>query len=192
MSIKIVDEAALETDVEYRFRYVRNFVGLTASDVEAVRASSHLLREKMPQLADSLLTKLLETDETMRFFVPTDEARNARRSDSSQKLTLDHPRLLQIRQNVIQFLDQLVSGQYDEPTFAFELDKIGASHARADRADAKVPIMQINAMMGFLSDRLMAKARSLGLPHDREIALITALQKLIWIQMNMMVRHYVR
>ncbi|MBI1325655.1 hypothetical protein GC170_21025 [bacterium] len=192
MSIKIVDEAALEIDVEYRFRYVRDFVGLTSSDVEAVRESSHLLREKMPQLADALLTKLLETDESMRFFVPTDEARNSRRSANSQNLTQDHPRVLQIRQNVIQFLDELVSGQYDDPAFAFALDKIGATHARADRADAKVPMTQINAMMGFLSDRLIAKARSLGLPHDREIALITALQKLIWIQMNMMVRHYVR
>lgn len=192
MSIKFVDEAALETDVEYRFRYVRDFVGLTSSDVEAVRESSHLLREKMPELADSLLSRLLETDETMRFFVPTDTARNARWSASSQKLTSNHPRVLQIRQNIILFLEELVSGQYDDPAFAFELDKIGVSHARPDREDTKIPMMQINAMMGFLSDRMMAKARTLGLPHDREIALITALQKLIWIQMNMMVRHYVR
>ncbi len=53
-------------------------------------------------------------------------------------------------------------------------------------------MMHFNAMMGFLSDRLLAKARTLGLPHDREIALITALQKVIWIQMNMMARHYAR
>lgn len=192
MSIKTVDEAALETDVVYRFRYVRDFVGLTSSDIEAIRESSQLLREKTPQLADSLLMKLMETDETMRFFVPTDAARNVRRSASSQKLTPDHPRVLEIRRNIIEFLDELVSGNYEDEAFARKLDEIGATHARTDRADAKVPIMQINAMMGFLSDRLMAKARSLGLPHDREVALITALQKMIWIQMNMMARHYVR
>lgn len=192
MSIKIVDEAALETDVEYRFRYVKDFVGLTSSDVETIREFSHLLHEKMPQLADSLLVKLLESDETMRFFVPTDTARSVRKSASSQKLTMDHPRILEIRKNIIEFLDQLISGDYDDAAFALKLDAIGATHAKPDRSDAKVPIMQINAMMGFLSDRLLAKIRSLGLPHDREVALIAALQKLIWIQMNMMVRHYVR
>lgn len=192
MSIKIVDEAALETDVEYRFRYVKDFIGLTSADVEAIRESSQSLRDKMPQLADSLLMKLLESDESMRFFVPTDAARNVRKSANEQKLTLEHPRVLEIRRNIIDFLTELVSGNYDDAAFARKLDEIGAAHAVPDRSGTKVPMMQINAMMGFLSDRLMTKVRTLGLPHDREIALITALQKLIWIQMNMMVRYYVR
>jgi len=57
MPIRNVDEAALETDVVYRYRYVKEFVGFSASDVEAIRESSGLLREKIPQIADSLLSK---------------------------------------------------------------------------------------------------------------------------------------
>lgn len=192
MPIKIVDEAALETDVDYRFRYVRDFVGLTQADVDTIREASQEMRERLPQLADALLIKLMESEGTMQFFAPIADGRNQKSSARSQKLSLDHPRVAAIRRNLVEFLEELVSGEYDDASFARKLDAIGAIHANPDRADAKVPIFRINAMMGFLSDRLMAKARSLGLPHDREIALVTSLQKVIWIQMNMTTRHYVR
>ncbi len=118
MPIRIVDEAALETDVVYRFRYVREFVGLSASDVEAIRESSELLREKMPQVADSLLSKLLESDDSMRFFAPTDVGIIFRNTARSEDLTLDHPRVLEFRRIILELLEELVSGNYDDTSFA--------------------------------------------------------------------------
>ena len=43
-----IDEARLETDLEYRFNYLTEFIGFTADDVQAIHGAAGLLGPLVP------------------------------------------------------------------------------------------------------------------------------------------------
>lgn len=53
-----------------------------------------------------------------------------------------------------------------------------------------VPLVQMNALMGWLADILILLIAAIGLPRDKEINTIRAFQKLLWIQNDLINRHY--
>ena len=190
MAIEKIDEDVLEADRDYRFRYVSRFVGFTDQDIDTIHASAGLLIPIMPAIADSFLNRLIDHEDTLRFFAPGSTWASALDTAKVPRPDLNQPHFQQIRVSLVRFLEELFGSDCRSPAFVRRLDEIGANHANAGEHDSRFTIYQINAMMGFLSDRLLSKVRTLGLPRDREIALITAVQKLMWIQMNMMTRHY--
>jgi len=48
----------------------------------------------------------------------------------------------------------------------------------------------MNALMGFVADALTATVFGLGLDRDTEQRLVRAFQKLLWIQNDLIQRHY--
>jgi hypothetical protein len=72
------------------------------------------------------------------------------------------------------------------------LDWVGKIHTpKAGSKSVNVPIVQINSLMGFVADAITNTIFSLNLPRDIEIATIRAFGKLLWIQNDLFVRHYV-
>ena len=73
------------------------------------------------------------------------------------------------------------------------LDMVGKIHtARAGNPEIEVPLVQMNALMGFLSD-VIAETIA-GLPLDPPAALRTmrAFQKFLWIQNDFITRQYTK
>ncbi|MFO0884218.1 MAG: protoglobin domain-containing protein [Pirellulales bacterium] len=74
---------------------------------------------------------------------------------------------------------------------AFLLDMVRKIHTpRASSTELDVPLVQMDALMGFVADALIATIASLGLPRDAELATLRAFNKLLWIQNDLIVRHY--
>jgi hypothetical protein len=48
----------------------------------------------------------------------------------------------------------------------------------------------MNALMGFVSDALTATILTLGLPRDAEVRTLRAFNKLLWLQNDLITRHY--
>ncbi len=58
-------------------------------------------------------------------------------------------------------------------------------------APQELPVLvQMNALMGFVSDALIATILGMGLPRDREVATLRAFNKLLWVQNDLITRHY--
>jgi hypothetical protein len=70
---------------------------------------------------------------------------------------------------------------------------VGKIHTpAAGSPDLDVPLVQMNALMGFVSDALTATILSLGLPREAEVRTLRAFNKLLWLQNDLITRHYQR
>lgn len=61
---------------------------------------------------------------------------------------------------------------------------------KAGSKELDVPLVQMNALMGFVADALTATVLGLGLPRDAEARTLRAFGKQLWIQNDLINRHY--
>jgi hypothetical protein len=84
----------------------------------------------------------------------------------------------------------LVTRDYDAKMVGY-LDMVGKIHTpKAGSPDLDVPLVQMNALMGFVSDALTNVILGLGLDRDMEVKTLRAFNKLLWIQNDLITRHY--
>jgi hypothetical protein len=188
--MKTIDEPRLETDLSYRFGYVSEFIGLRDEDVRAIHDAAPALAPLVKGLVDAVYAKLYQQDATWRHFLPRQAGYDGDVPMTLATLTPDHPQISFRKQHLGQYLVALVSKPYDGAMIEY-LDRVGKIHTdRSGNKAIRVPLVQMNALMGFVADALTATIMSLGLPHDREMATVRAFNKLLWIQNDLIARHY--
>jgi hypothetical protein len=185
-----IDEARLERDLGYRYRYLADFVGFTAEDEAAIHKAAAYLAPLVPGLVDAVYNKLIQQDATWRHFLPRQHGYEGPIPSSLQELTMDHPQIAYRKQHLARYLTALVTRPYDGKMVEY-LDMVGKIHTRqAGNREIHVPPVQMNALMGFVADALTATIFGLGLDRDSERRLVRAFQKLLWIQNDLIQRHY--
>ena len=188
--MKQIDEPRLEEDLAYRFTYVAEFVGFGADDIAAVHASAPLLAPLVPGLVDAVYEKLFAFDATKRHFVPRQSGYDGAVPADLATLTPEHPMIAFRKQHLGAYLSALVTKPYDGAMVQY-LDKVGRIHTpKFGSKDLDVPLVQMDALMGFVADAILATVLGLGLPRDQEVATARAFSKLLWIQNDLIVRHY--
>lgn len=186
-----IDEARLETDLEYRMDYLMNFMGLGAEDVAAIHGSAAVLGPQVGGLVDAVYDKLFQFDATKRHFVPIQSGFEGEAPASLEELTLEHEMIEFRKQHLGRYLTALVTRPYDKNMFYY-LDMVGRMHTpKAGSPNLNVPLVQMNALLGFVSDALMATLLDAGLDRDTEVATLRAFNKLLWVQNDLVTRHYV-
>jgi hypothetical protein len=185
-----IDEARLETDVVYRVGYLSEFMGFGAGDVAAIQSVAGKLASQVPALVDAVYDKLFFYDATKRHFVPRQSGYDGPLPASVDSLELDHE-IIEFRKNhLARYLTALVTRSYDEKMIGY-LDLVGKMHTpKAGSAELDVPLVQMNALLGFVADALTATILSLGLPRDGEERALRAFGKLLWLQNDLINRHY--
>ena len=192
MALTQIDEPRLETDLTYRFGYLAEFIGFGPADVAAVHAAAPHLAPLVPGLVDAVYEKLHTYDATWRHFVPRQHGYAGEAPIDLAHLTLDHPQIAFRKQHLGRYLVALVTKPYDGKMVEY-LDMVGKMHT--DKAGSKelfVPLVQMNALMGFVSDALTATVLGLGLDRDAEARTLRAFGKLLWVQNDLISRHYAR
>lgn len=188
--MQTIDEAKLESDLAYRFGYLTEFIGLDADDIEAIHASAAHLAPLVPALVDAVYVKLFNYDATKRHFVPRQSGYEGHTPESLEALTLDHEMIQFRKQHLGRYLEALVTRPYDAKMVSY-LDMVGKIHtpkAGSDQLD--IPLVQMNALMGFVADAFNSTIFSLGLDRETEIRTIRAFSKLLWVQNDLITRHY--
>lgn len=188
--MKSIDEARLETDLGYRVGYVGEFMGFGADDIAAIHGAAESLGPHVPGLVDAVYEKLFQYDATKRHFVPRQSGYDGTTPDSIEMLQLDHEIILFRKNHLGRYLVALVTRPYDSNMLNY-LDMVGKMHTpKAGAATLNVPLVQMNALMGFVSDALIATILSLGLERELEVRTLRAFNKVLWIQNDLIVRHY--
>lgn len=188
--MKHIDEARLERDLEYRFAYLSEFVGFGPDDVQAIHAAAEKLAPAVSGLVDAVYVKLFGYDATKRHFVPKQHGYEGPLPGSLAELALDHPLIQFRKQHLSRYVVSLVSRPYDAKMVAY-LDMVGKIHTpKAGSPELDVPLVQMNALLGFVSDALTATILSLNLPRETEVRTLRAFNKLLWIQNDLITRHY--
>ncbi len=185
-----IDEARLENDLGYRFEYVSGFMGFAEDDVEAMHAAAGHLAPRVPSLVDAVYEQLISYDATKRHFVPRQTGYEGDVPASLETLEMDHEMIQFRKQHLGRYLTNLVTKPYDGK-FVGYLNRVGEIHTpNAGSKELDVPLVQMNALMGFVSDALIQTIFSLGLDRAAERRTIQAFNKLLWLQNDLITRHY--
>ena len=185
-----IDEPRLESDLGYRFEYITEFIGLGEDDVAAVLESAEFLVPLVPTLVDAVYDKLHQYDATWRHFVPRQHGYEGEVPVSLEELTPDHPQIAFRKEHLGRYLARLVTGPYD-PKMINYLDFVGKIHTPSTGSkELDVPLVQMNALLGFVGDALTATIFSLDLSDEQKQRMIRAFSKLLWVQNDLINRHY--
>jgi hypothetical protein len=185
-----IDEPRLETDLGYHFGYLAEFIGFGPADVDAVHAAAPHLAPLVPGLVDAVYARLFKYDATWRHFLPRQHGYAGEVPADLAALTPDHPQIGFRKHHLGRYLTALVTRPYDGKMVEY-LDMVGKIHTdKAGSKDLNVPLVQMNALMGFVSDALIATVMGLGLDRDAEVRTVRAFNKLLWVQNDLIVRHY--
>jgi len=188
--MKRIDEQRLEEDTAYRVGYVSEFMGFGADDVAAIHGAAPNLAPLVPMLVDAVYEKLFSYDATKRHFVPRQSGYQGPVPESLESLTQDHE-MIQFRKGHLgRYLVALVTRAYDGKMIDY-LDMVGKIHTpKAGSAELDVPLVQMNALLGFVSDALLSAILGLGLVRETEVRTVRAFNKLLWLQNDLITRHY--
>lgn len=185
-----VDEPRLESDLGYRFGYLANFMGFGPEDITAIHGAASKLAPLVPTMVDAVYNKLIQQDATWRHFVPRQAGYEGEIPVTLDQLTMDHPQIAFRKQHLARYLAALVTKSYDGKMVEY-LDMVGKMHTpKAGNKELNVPLVQMNALMGFVSDAIVATILGLGLDRDTEVKTLRAFCKLLWIQNDLITRHY--
>lgn len=188
--MKTIDEVRLELDLAYRFEYLTQFMGFGPEDIAAIHAAAGPLAPLVPGLVDAVYDKLAGYTSTWRHFVPRQTGYEGEVPATAATLTMDHPQIQFRKQHLARYLVTLVSKPYDAKMLGY-LDMVGKMHTpKAGSTELDVPLVQMNALLGFVADALTATILSLGLPRADEVRTVRAFQKLLWVQNDLINRHY--
>lgn len=185
-----IDEPRLETDPVFRFQYLTDFMGFTAADAAAVQSVAMYLGPQIPELVNKTYEKLLAYDATARHFVPQQSGFDGVPPADLQSLTATHPQIQFRREHLGRYLGTLLGRTCDAKLVPY-LDMVGKIHTpQAGNRDINVPLVQMNALMGYLSDVLLEALLQLPLDAATLATTVRAFNKLLWIQNDFITRHY--
>ncbi|MCA9042064.1 MAG: protoglobin family protein [Planctomycetaceae bacterium] len=188
--MKHIDESRLEEDLTYRFNYLVEFMGFGQEDIDVIHQSAPILAPLVPGLVDAVYDKLFTYDCTKRHFLPRQHGYMGDVPTDLESLSLDHE-MIQFRKSHLKgYLTRLVTSEYDEKLVTY-LDLVGKIHTpKAGSKDLDIPLVQMNALMGFVADAFVATILGLGLDADLQAKALRAFNKLLWIQNDLITRHY--
>lgn len=188
--MKTIDEAKLESDVGYRFQYLTEFMGFDEADIAAIHGAAPAVAPLVPALVDAVYDKLANYSATWRHFLPKQSGYDGAVPPTLEELRPDHPQIAFRKQHLARYLAALVTRPYDGKMVEY-LDMVGRIHTdKAGSKEIAVPLVQMNALMGFVADAFVATILGLGLPRDTEVATLRAFNKLLWLQNDLIARHY--
>jgi hypothetical protein len=190
MTMGQIDEARLETDLGYRFGYLAKFMGFGPEDVEAIHAAAPHLVPLVPALVDAVYDKLHGYDATWRHFLPRQSGYDGLVAERLEELSMDHAQIRFRKGHLARYLEALVTRTYDDKMVVY-LDVVGKMHTpKAGSSALDVPLVQMNALLGFVADALTATILGLQLPREQEVRTVRAFGKLLWLQNDLINRHY--
>ena len=139
-----IDEPRLESDLQYRFQYLAEFMQFSPEDIETIHATAGSLAPIVPQLVDAVYDKLIQYDATWRHFVPRQHGYEGKVAESVAQLGMDDEVIQFRKQHLGRYLAALVTKPYDEKMVSY-LDLVGAMHTAGKGSSAiDVPLSLIH------------------------------------------------
>lgn len=190
--MKKIDENRLEQELAYRFEYLAEFMGFGEEDIAAIHDSASLLAPIVPALVDAVYDKLAQYDATWRHFVPKQHGHDGPQAESVETLQMSDDVIQFRKQHLGRYLEALVTRPYDGKMVGY-LNMVGAMHTPLSGSNRiNVPLVQMNALMGFVADALIATICGLGLSAEAQTTTLRAFSKLLWLQNDLINRHYAK
>ena len=188
--MKHIDEKQLELDPQKRYEFLAEFIGFGAEDAKLIQAAAPQVGPRINELVEKTYTKLLAFDATARHFVPKQSGFDGEAPIDLSALAADHPQIQFRKDHLNRYFLSLIGRAYDSKMVMY-LDMVGKIHTpNGGNSEISVPLVQMNALMGLLSDVLIDAIVESPMETSAKFNTIRAFQKLLWIQNDFINRHY--
>ncbi|MCP4782831.1 MAG: hypothetical protein GY903_15275 [Fuerstiella sp.] len=188
--MKQIDEERLEEDAQHRYEFLADFIGFGPDDVKLIQASAPHLGPRIGEMVDSTYKKLLSCDATARHFVPKQHGCETEAPQDLSQVTDDHPQIQFRKDHLNRYFVSLIGRSYDAKMVQY-LDMVGKIHTtQAGNSAIHVPLVQMNALLGLISDILTETLIASPLDDKTTLRSVQSFQKLMWIQNDFVSRHY--
>lgn len=188
--MKTIDEEKLQSDTAYRFKYVSEFIGFDDEDAKTINQAAGHLAPQFAGMVEATYEKLLAYDVTARHFVDRQHGYDGPIPASVEDVSANHEQIQFRKEHLSRYFMHLVGRPYNDK-MAHYLDMVGKMHTpAAGNAAIDVPLVQMNALMGAISDVLFDVIFQLSLEDDAKHRMLRAFNKLLWIQNDLITRHY--
>lgn len=186
-----IDESKLESDPQYRYEYLAEFIGFGPDDVKLIQAAAPHIGPRIGELVESTYRKLLNYDATARHFLPKQHGYEGETPADLSDLDATHPQIQFRKDHLNRYFVALIGRAYDAKMVQY-LDMVGRIHTPgAGNSEINIPLVQMNALMGLLSDVLADALFESSLDPASTLKTARAFNKLMWIQNDFISRHYV-
>jgi nitrite reductase/ring-hydroxylating ferredoxin subunit len=119
------------------FRHMAQFVGFTADDAEAIKASQLVIEKHIPTFVSQFYDHLLRYPPTRKYFIK----KNGEVDEPYLELRMTH---------LTTFWRRTASGEYDDE-YAYYIDKVGLAHtSRGADPDIYIPERYVIGQVGFM------------------------------------------
>ncbi|KAI5292413.1 hypothetical protein KEM52_006376 [Ascosphaera acerosa] len=191
-------------DLQIRMTYDMAFLNFTAEDGDLIHSTKELLAPAVPAIVDDVYVHLLKFDTTAKAFTAPQTAATEKDKNVAttiSELSLDHPNI-QLRKDFLKgYLVRLVSNTNwaADSSFWSYLDKVGLMHTgnpgfkhREKRPELYVELQHCALLLGWVVDTVIKFIMGLdAVDNEKKTRLLTAFSKLIWLQNDLFLRHYV-
>lgn len=185
-----IDESQLNLDAQQRFEFLADFIGFGPEDVQLIQASAPHIGPNVAQMVDKTYQKLLRYDATARHFLPKQHGFDGDVPQDLTELSDNHPQIQFRKDHLNRYFVALIGRAYDAKMVQY-LDMVGKIHTTmAGNSEIIVPLVQMNALMGLLSDIVTETLIESTLDDTATLKTVRAFQKLLWIQNDFINRHY--
>jgi hypothetical protein len=165
-------------------------MGFDEQDMATIHASAGAIAPLVPGLVDAVYARLHRYDATWRHFLPRQSGYRGEVPQTLDEVTPDHAMIEYRKQHLARYLAALVTRTYDDKMVGY-LDMVGKMHTpKAGSEELNVPLVQMNALLGFVADALTDAILGLGLEREQEVRTLRAFNKLLWLQNDLINRHY--
>ena len=188
--MQAIDEKKLEEDPQFRYEFLAEFIGFGPEDAAAIQAFAPHLGPRIGELVEKTYEKLLSYDITARHFVPKQHGFEGDAPVSLADLSTEHPQIQFRKDHLNRYFLQLIGRSYDAKMVQY-LDMVGKIHTpKAGNKDINVPLVQMNALIGLMSDMLLEFVADAPIDPAAKLKTQRAFNKLLWIQNDFVQRHY--
>lgn len=190
--MKHIDEEKLEEDIQQRYEFLAEFIGFGPDDVKTIQACAPHIGPRLAEMVEKTYEKLLAYDATARHFLPRQHGCDAETAQDLSQLTKDHPQIQFRKDHLNRYFLALISRNFDAKMVQY-LDMVGKIHTPgAGNSEINIPLWQMNALMGLISDILIQTLAESPMDSDTTLKAAQSFQKLLWIQNDFVSRHYTR
>jgi hypothetical protein len=185
-----VDERQLETNPICRFAYVAKVLGLEDEDFEVLNRHARQVEPYLSKLVERVYEQMFQFPAMKRHFLPAHFGFYGHAPDSMEEVSLDHAQTKFRKKKLLEYFQKLGTAAGDE-TFAAMLDMIANMHTpHKGNALLSVPMVQIAALLGFMSAQFVDLISKLRVSEAERLKLQQAYNKLFWVQNAMFLRHH--
>ena len=189
--MKSYDNEKLDSDLLVRYQYLADFMGFGEEDLKAINGAAPILAQLVPDITAAVYRKLFSYSNTKKYFLQRNEGFTGELASDMEHLGMEHEQINMRRMILGKYLGRLVTTSVIDLSFVKYLDYVGKVHTpKAGAQSINIPLLHMNALMGFINDALTIIVINLGLTRDQEITLIRAFTKLLWIQEEFITKHY--